>query len=189
MKTTSLLCAAALGAAIFTIGYDRLAAAENSPSAPVSAASTPPLVSLDAQAAAQVKEQFETLWIKRGDLWYAVNSFGGPSSETPRELVEAKGLSFQVRPEPLTEADKLNELEWRGEVEVGASASRTRVLNSQGAWSDWKPGLALAANDPGIMLRTVTYTLEKKRGQWRIISSNCNSVRRATPDELDKAKL
>ncbi len=148
-----------------------------------------PRSSLDAQAIAQVREQFETLWVKRDDLWYAVNSFGGPNSRIPRELVAAKGISFKVQSMPLTEADRLNELEWRGKVECGASASRTRVLDSEGGWSDWKAGLALYAGDGEAMLRTETYTLERKSGQWRIIGSDCKSVRRVTPEELDKAKL
>jgi GYF domain 2 len=139
--------------------------------------------SLDAQAIAQAKEHFESVWVKHGDLWYAVN--GG-------KLLAAKGITFEVLDHPpLTEADKLNQLEWSGVVDCRASASCARLLNSGGGWNQWETGLQLYAGD-GVGLEhhegTTSYQLEKRGGQWRIINPAFESARRPSPEQLPKEK-
>lgn len=140
--------------------------------------------SLDAQAITQARQHFETIWVKHGDIWYAVN--GG-------KLLAAKGISFEVRPHaPLTEADRLNQLEWSGVVDCRASASCAKLLNSKGGWNPWETGLQLYAGD-GVGLEhhegMTSYQIEKVAGHWRIISYAFESARRPSPEQLPKEKM
>lgn len=139
--------------------------------------------SLDAQAITQARQHFEAVWVKQGEIWYAVN--GG-------KLLAAKGISFEVRPRAaLTEADRLNQLEWSGVVDCRASASSAKLLNSTGGWNPWETGLQLYAGD-GVGLEhyegTTTYRIEKKGGQWRILSPAFESARRPSPEQLPKER-
>jgi hypothetical protein len=140
--------------------------------------------SVDAQAITQARQHFESVWVKHGEIWYTVN--GG-------KLLAAKGISFEVRPHaPLTEADRLNQLEWSGVVDCRASASCARLLSSKGGWNPWETGLQLYAGD-GVGLEhyegTTSYQIEKRGGQWRIVSLAFESARRPSSEQLPKEKM
>jgi hypothetical protein len=164
---------AALTGAVFNTGCDKQAMA-----AGVSATPATPVLGLNKEAADKAREHFETMWVNRGEFWYGISGTGGPESMLPRSLIEAKGVSFHISSGPLSEADKLNQLEWSGEVNVTAAASRRKPLQPGAAWKDWETGLELYSGDGAT-----TYVLEKKAGQWRIVRPGCE-VERPAPEDL-----
>jgi hypothetical protein len=170
-KSYIIAFAAALTGAVFISGCDKATAAE------ASATPATPVVGLNKEAADKAREHFETMWVNRGESWYGISGTGGPESMLPRALIEAKGITFNISSQPLSEADKLNQLEWSGEVNVVAVASRRKPMQPGAAWKDWETGLELYNGDGAT-----TYVLEKKAGRWRIVRPACDVERPSTKD-------
>lgn len=177
-RSIALLSTSTLIAVFLNTGCDKSPTPNQSSTSTVKAATPLPPMSLDAQASAQAKEHLESVWLKRGDLYYAVAGSGGQESLNPRRLVEAKGLSFQVQAIPLTPADKLNGLEWSGVVACQFTASRSKPLNS-GAWGDWQNGVFFGDGEGENQ-----YELQKKSGQWKIERAAFVSAQRPAPTQL-----
>lgn len=94
------------------------------------------LTALDREAARQAMDRWPVTEV--GDSQYI---FEGSSDE----LYELREPTVMVIAKPLTEADKLNGITWRGEVALGAKAVRTFGLrhNKHGkpekVWTQWTP--------------------------------------------------
>jgi hypothetical protein len=56
------------------------------------------------------------------------------------ELYQLKNASYYVKETPLTEATKLNGIEWQGRIVIIATAHRKRYTDNSG-WSSWADGL------------------------------------------------
>ena len=86
-------------------------------------------------------------------------------------LYEFKDLSIQIKASPLTEADKLNGIEWKGTVILIAKASRAfkvpgmleggKVGATKQEWLDWESGAK-------IDHQSVYGSLLKKKGRWHL---------------------
>src|ERR1017187_484397 len=93
--------------------------------------SKPQPPSLTDEAWREVQKLVDNVWQKKGDSSFAICHFGfeGPT------LVEAKGASLVPRSnEAVSQADRLNGIEWRGRFEYQAQASRTKMLISGREW-------------------------------------------------------
>lgn len=89
----------------------------------------------------------------------------------PLGLYEFKNLSIQITASPLTEADKLNGIEWKGTVILVAKATRAfkvpgmleggKVGATKQEWLDWESGAK-------IDHQSVYGSLLKKKGRWHL---------------------
>jgi hypothetical protein len=166
------ITALTLTATAFNTCFDKRAMAAEASATPT--ASVPPL---GKEAGDKAWQHFTTMWAYRGESWYGIIGTGGPDSMSPRSLIEARSVSLKISSDPLTEADKLNQLEWRGQVNVSAAASRRKPLQPGAAWQEWQPGLELYNGDGAT-----TYLLEKKAGQWKIVRPACEVQRPSSQD-------
>lgn len=92
---------------------------------------TPQTSALDNEAIATVKEFWEQHTTKCGDSYYSSEDFRGMIT-----IHEFKNVSFSARRTgPTTEADRLNGIEWKGNVEI---LTRLYRDNNEGTWSNWK---------------------------------------------------
>lgn len=94
---------------------------------------------------------------------------------TNRYVIEAKDLRLEIHEDPLTEADQLNGLQWKGNFQHFAKVSRYKACEDkvpdekdwyQGRWSEWVSGLW----NPEIQNYALNpvYEMEKRNGEWRI---------------------
>jgi hypothetical protein len=97
---------------------------------PTTTASTPETPSLDGEAAAAVRDLWEQHTTKCGDSYYSIG--GGLEPET---IHQYKDVSFDVRSQSLTEANRLNGIEWNGRVAIKARLLRD---NRDGVWQEWR---------------------------------------------------
>jgi hypothetical protein len=95
-----------------------------------------PVTSLDAEATAQVKQHFESLWGQRGDSWFVTNR----NILAGTHLKQAKGIRFIVHSNrPPSEADRLNGIDWSGTATVYAKLVREKDLDIRSAtWGTGK---------------------------------------------------
>jgi hypothetical protein len=103
--------------------------------------------SLYEEAVRTTWEMFGKIWTKCGDTFVATKNW----DRRPHCVVQFKGTSFSMssRHEPLTEADKLNGIEWKGPILFQFAARREFGLTPKhksfdrstgtGRWSDWEP--------------------------------------------------
>ena len=117
-------------------------------------------------ALAEVKKH----WIKQSDGWITARNTG--SSFAPvRFLRQCRELTVEgVRMDDLTEADRMNGLEWAGEVKFKETPCREAgdqgvvldgmanisVFRQRGRWSQW------------IDFQPEALRLQKAKGQWQI---------------------
>ena len=88
----------------------------------------------------------------------------------PLGVYEFKNLSVQIKASPLTDADKLNGIEWKGTVFLVAKASRAfQVPDKLGArkpqWLDWENGAM-------IDHQNISGSLAKRKGRWALELGN-----------------
>jgi hypothetical protein len=90
-------------------------------------------------------------------------TWGGGASSFREYFDQYKGLTVDVEVTPLTDADRLNGLEWNGTVELSADTSRRygfRAVGPQG-WDRWENGGG------------ETYTIRKRKGgNWVAVAPN-----------------
>ena len=73
-------------------------------------------------------------------------------------IVELKGLSAEVKSQPLSQADKLKGIEWQGSGNIRQEA--WRIYHEKTGWSVWQP---TPQNESGRLF------LGKKKGKWIVI--------------------
>lgn len=116
----------------------------------------------------EVLKQTMNRWkmTKRGDSRYVCIVNKRDSSHSTRFVFEFRNLRTVVSPEFLSEADKLNGIQWRGGVNATADAGRSYCpderLGSFGAkmspdhaWSEWFANAGFGER------------LEKRNGKWK----------------------
>jgi hypothetical protein len=105
----------------------------------------------------------------------------GTCKRVERRTVEQyRGLMTVVSAIPLSEAERLNGITWRGRIEVKAPARRV-WSHEQGVWEEWK---AMTDNPhwegwPG-MWAGLRFSLVKKHGQWEV--GGRSREKRVAPD-------
>lgn len=124
--------------------------------------------SLESEAREAVERWKEQIWQRKGDAFYAIlytseeQTHLGLNSppKINRYPIEAKGLRVEIFPKSITQADKLNGLEWKGSFQHFANTSR------HGKHSQWVDGLWNPRIDNHHL--NPIYELEKRDGKWSI---------------------
>jgi len=129
---------------------------------------------LDTEARAEVQKHFDKFWIQRDDSWVGIVNEGFMGGNA---VIQAKGITFDVRSRPGSEADKLNGVDWSGDVEVYARVARRRGFGSGDSWGEWEKG-----NPKGVFLYFCS-KVEKKNGKWTIETGRAQ-LRRPEPTQL-----
>ena len=125
------------------------------------------------EALQEAQSRVDSVWQKLGDSSFSIYYFAIGESE----LVEAKNLSLTAYSKgPLSEADKLNGLEWSGSVELTAKASRNKTRISGDKWSQWQNGMASGGG----------FHLEKRNGQWKVENYGTKYERSPAPEQIPK---
>jgi hypothetical protein len=72
-----------------------------------------------------------------------------------------KGFSWKLKEDPLTEADRLNGIQWHGTLDIKARVYReySRAFGDSESWSAWR-------NFSGVKIQ---FVLTKAHGQWDVV--------------------
>jgi len=127
---------------------------------------------LDQEAGALAEKAFSETWTQVGDSWFIFHQW---RIQDRFKFIQIKGVTFQVRSKALSEADTLNGLQWKGDVEVFIRIQRDYNLEDNlekpraRQWSDWSD-----APDGRLVVgqNYAIYNLERKNGQWTIGAPN-----------------
>jgi hypothetical protein len=115
--------------------------------------------SLDSEAQEFFRQSFEAIFSKCGDShftkWYPMG-FKSPTYI----IIQFQELSTTLTPEALTDSDRRQEVEWKGQAVLRSTGRRnfpvdTFTKNSWGEWLDRRSSL-----DPVLQI-------QKRLGQWR----------------------
>ena len=147
--------------------------------------SAPAKSEIDKEAESVAQQWWERTAVKCGEGYFANAKWTDEMSGVifdSKGLFQLKNASYTLRKsvKPLTEASRLNGVEWVGEIEVQASSHRTYYEDKKewGGWGDGVPssGNPFASNGPPI-LHTF---LEKSKGEWHMIEPqskpNCSEL-------------
>jgi hypothetical protein len=150
-----------------------------------SSCSIPAKSEIDTEAENVAQQWWERTAVKCGEDYFAnakwTDEERGVSFDS-KGLFQLKNASYKLRKtaEPLTEASRLNGLEWAGEVEVQSSSHR-RYYEDKKEWGGWGDGVPrsgnpFASNGPPIFHSF----LEKSKGRWHKIEPqskpNCSEL-------------
>ena len=115
----------------------------------------------DGEAVAFLRQELEKRWLKTPDGWlseYPAKTYIATGQRAGPESFyrQIKELKFDVEPDDLTESDKLNGIQFRGECRF--SHAPKRIYGDPNAfgplrWSDWTP-----SNE--------SVRVQKRNGQW-----------------------
>lgn len=110
------------------------------------------------KVAAQI---FEQHWVRDGDSWFT--SVHEPHGWAENVTIQIKDVTHVLNESRITEADRLNGIEWRGEIEIRPKASRAHAPKQTPqyqfvGWREWQDGMDF--------LVTNHITLMKKAGKW-----------------------
>ena len=117
--------------------------------------------SLEGEAKKEAEQFWGKKFVKCGNSHYVYADGYAESTRAYADLAgiyQFKALSIILRPDSLTDADKLNGIEWKGKTEVTAKVSRHYNKN-RGGWQEWKEGIS--ALQGGL-----TALMMKKGGRW-----------------------
>lgn len=138
---------------------------QNAPAASAEKKTDPPIEEVSKQLMATFAEH----WSAHGDSW--LSHIQGETKGVPLVecVLEFKGVSTEVMPESLNEADELNGVTWKGSAAVRARVFRKYLFEDQRAtssqparekgWTDWEP---LGRQD-----RIWLVKFEKRNGKWK----------------------
>lgn len=127
-----------------------------------------PSGSLYDQATAQARKFWDTKMTRCGDSYYTIDN---------RTIFQFKGVTIAVVASRISEADRLNGIEWEGVSQVNVSNSRlyspsgSALINK--GWNQWVSGLNMAV---GLAIK-----LRKQGGQWSITSDRYSEVNDLRP--------
>jgi hypothetical protein len=112
----------------------------------------------DSEARAQAQRIYSILYVKCGeDIFFAekwpVKQLG--KAREWRDIVQVKDATFRIAESTVSAADRLNGLEWTGQVVVEGSAHRT-FTDGGDRWSQWENG----------RIGTMGWHQEKSKGKW-----------------------
>ena len=121
------------------------------------------------EALEQAETRWKQIWVNDGDTWIA-------RAKDKSYLMQIKGRRSEVEADSLTEADGLNEIQWRGTVKFYRSAQRLFGFDSN------RGSLSMNQHDPGWNEWTsesealAVYRFQKQRNNWRLLENGLNEV-------------
>ncbi len=109
-----------------------------------------------------------------GDVWGSVYRKLGPTDFSSNTEYQFKNLRMKIEtfPKTLSEADKMNGLQWQGQISLSADVTRER-LKGQKQWGNWTDGFG--AQNMGLSMREVN-------GKWSVLGLNYFGLRAACPN-------
>jgi hypothetical protein len=122
---------------------------------------------LQSEARGVAQQLIDKKYVACGD--FRIYYPGAP--QDPHVLIEMKGATFDIRSDPLSGADPLNHIEWRGSViikMIEAVPYRTR-RRSNGAWGEWDEWEVGENGIRGGLSQADEFA--KKNGQWFFVSN------------------
>src|ERR1035437_4031507 len=120
------------------------------------------VLSSNKEARRQAEECLSQHWTKTGNFWTSIESELEQFSSRytgSKFIRQVSGLTFDVTEFPLNEADRLNNIEFKGRVDYSAKA--TRILKEDHKWRTW----AADANNP---IHIGSIELKKIKGKWEV---------------------
>lgn len=104
-------------------------------------------------------ERFKEHWGQCGDSW--VTHRTGTQGKVAPDYEQAKEVSATTQSFPLTDIDRANGIEWRGQSSLNSKLYRRHFATEQPAqgWSDWESG-------EGATFGLFGQSLTKKNGKW-----------------------
>ena len=136
-----------------------------------SSSSLPP--DADAEAQKQAQQFVEAQLTKCGDSYYGVRKLANDSG-----LYQFKNPKVSVKSQELTQADKLNGIEWKGSSTF--SAETWRLYDVTGKWGPWRQGFTSLGIGLGV-------TMYKHKGQWKFGSDG--NLKPNSYEKVDCSKL
>jgi hypothetical protein len=146
---------------------------------PARAAAAPPTTKpsnadLAAEACSVVRENFFQHWSPVSGSWVSFVRGSRVTGATTMYLEERKGLKAIYDPLPLTTADRLNGIEWKGSVYLQSEARRQYYFEEEAAngiglfhapakkrgWTDWES----VEKEKNFWV----YNVQKRDGQWKL---------------------
>jgi hypothetical protein len=122
---------------------------------------------LEMEAEAFAEQLVAQYWVKSGETFLGTC--------TPMlgsvEIFEVKGFFHKLESSSLSEADKLNGIQWRGKVIVTGSASR-RYDSDKQAWGLWQSRMGAYSGPREDGRESWYYDFEKNGDQWKQIKSS-----------------
>lgn len=113
--------------------------------------------STKSEAQKEAEKFWSTQITKCGESYYRKEVL--PKKDNYVLLYEMKDPTILAETHKLTEADRLNGLEWDGTTTFSPKASRVWAQDP-GSWYEWKKGMG---NVPEL-----TYPMKKVKGQWSV---------------------
>jgi hypothetical protein len=106
----------------------------------------------------QAAKYLESNFTKCGDSYYLLVRLSD-SDGMFNGLYQLRGLTISLEPGRLSEADRLNGIEWTGAVEYKVRANRKY---ENGSWSEWRNGFFPFRPHPLVI------GLVKRNGGWNV---------------------
>lgn len=119
----------------------------------VSCSSASVLPNADAEAQEQALRFAEAQLTRCGDSYFGVRKIASDNG-----LYQFKNPKVSVKSQDLTQADKLNSIEWKGNSTFTAEA--WRLYDVTGKWGPWRQGFTSLGVGLGV-------TMYKQKGQWK----------------------
>jgi hypothetical protein len=131
------------------------------------------LSNADAEAGEQAQKFVEAQLARCGDSYYGIRKVANDNS-----LYQFKNPKTSVKSEVLSQADKLNGVEWKGGSDF--SAETWRSYGKSGGWGSWRQGfMSLGV---GLSVRMI-----KHNGQWKFGTSG--DLKPDSYEKVDCSKL
>ena len=131
------------------------------------------LSNADAEAGEQAQKFVEAQLARCGDSYYGIRKVANDNS-----LYQFKNPKTSVKSEVLSQADKLNGVEWKGGSDF--SAETWRSYGKPGGWGSWRQGfMSLGV---GLSVRMI-----KRNGQWKFGASG--DLKPDSYEKVDCSKL
>jgi hypothetical protein len=134
-------------------------------------------------AAAAVQEQIDAHWIECSDGW--TTAADGKYGDSRHQFEQYKALAFTIEEDQLSEADKLNGIEYRGSVEFAKTSARRYFAqpgfagefgNVGQGWTQWRDASPM------------NLTVGRIKGKWQVEAgwSTLLKDRKPTCDEVPR---
>lgn len=107
----------------------------------------------DTEARDQAQKFVEAQFTRCGDSYYGIRKVANDNG-----LYQFRNPKVSVKSQELTQADKLNGIEWRGSSNF--SAEEWRMYSVTGEWTSWREGFT--SLDVGLSVN-----MYKENGQWK----------------------
>lgn len=116
------------------------------------------------EALAQTGPRLQSKWYQDGDSWFMLNQYGGSTQRPSPLYIQARKVTCKHIPYKVSDAEKLNGVEWKGEISYVYQLHRFYDPATR-KWSEWRDGSFINSNMP-------VFSLIKQHGKWEINGGN-----------------